>query len=389
MSLTDTKVKNLKPLERAYKVADTGGLYLYITKTGLKSWRKDYRYQGKRKTITLGKYPQVSLKDARLKNSESQIMLSEGIDPMVGRKLAEAMPTFGEVSAEFMQKQIKGGNWSEGHASKNLQRLENNLLPFIGKKAINEIEPLELLNVLKPVEERGAYDMARRVKQIARAIFEYAIMKGLCKSNPAQYIGKALTPHKSKHYETLTDPRDIAKLMNAINGYGGDIKTVLLLKLSPLTLTRPTELRGACWSEFDIESKEWRIPASKMKSNREHIIPLSKQAVQLLRELMPISGHKEYLFYSNTSQSGVLSDNTARQALHRLGFKGKMTIHGFRGMASTALHEMGWDSDIIERQLAHLDANKVRASYNHAQHLGKRKEMLQDWADYLDGLIKG
>lgn len=329
----------------------------------------------------------MSLKDARLKNLEAKILLSEGIDPLEGRKSEGKAPLFGVIAEEFMQKQIAGGAWSESHAIKNRQRLNNNLLPVLGNTPINEIEPLDLLNVLKPVEERGSHDMARRVKQIARAVFEYAILKGLCNNNPAQFIGKALTPHKSKNYETLTDPRDISKLLKAINEYGGDLRTVLLLKISPLTLTRPTELRSAKWSEFDFKNKKWRISSEKMKSGREHIIPLSRQVIKLLDELKLITGHREYLFFSDTSKTSYLSDNTARQALHRMGFKGKMTVHGFRGMASTALHEMGWDSEIIERQLAHLDSNKVRASYNHAQHLGKRKEMLQVWADYLDTLI--
>jgi len=387
MPLTDVQVRKLQSKDKPFKASDSGGLYLYVTKTGLKSWRKDYRFNGKRKTVTLGKYPSISLKEARLKNNEAQLLLADGVDPMDGKKGDLLLPSFAEVANEYMQKQIDGNNWSESHAVKNKQRLENNLLPILGKRPINDIEPLELLDALKPIEERGAYDMAKRVKQIARAVFDYAILKGLIVSNPAQYIGKALTPHRAKHYETLTDPRDIVRLLSSINEYGGDIKTVILLKLSPLTLTRPTELRSARWSEFDLKAKEWRIPAEKMKSRREHVIPLSNQSLNLLLELKPITGHREFLFFSNTSKTGFLSDNTARQALHRMGFKGKMTVHGFRGMASTALHEMGWDSEVIERQLAHLDSNKVRASYNHAQHLTKRRGMLQKWADYLDELM--
>ncbi|MBO1927111.1 tyrosine-type recombinase/integrase [Thiomicrorhabdus sp. 6S2-11] len=384
MPLTDVQVKNLKAKENAYKQSDKDGLYIHVSKTGHKSWRRDYRFNGKRQTITIGVYPILSLKEARLKNSELTALLHNKVDPKESKEKAKPKPTFKDVALEFMDKQLKGKKWTPGTFEKNSQKMEKNLFPFVSNKPIGDISPLEFLEALQPMEDRGVHATVKKVRGIAVQIFDYAILKGLCTTNPARGIAKALTPHKEHHYKTLTDTRDIAKLMQAINGYKGDFKTVVLLKLAPLTLTRPTELRSAKWDEFNFSAKEWRIPASKMKSRREHIVPLSKQALKLLQELQLVSGHREYLFFSNTAKTGFLSENTASKALHSLGFKGKMTVHGFRGMTSTRLNEMGWPSDVIERQLSHLEGNKTRAAYNHAEYLDQRREMMQEWADELD-----
>lgn len=388
MPLTDVQVKNLKAKEKPYKTTDKDGLYIHVSKTGFKSWRRDYRFNGKRQTITIGVYPSISLKQARLKNAEIISQLHNKVDPKQSREQSKPKPTFKEVANEFMEKQLKGNKWTQGTFEKNTQKFEGNLYPYLGKRFINEITPLILLDALKPMEERGVLATLKKVRGVCVQIFDYAVINGLCEFNPAIGLSKALTPHKEQHYKTLTDIRDIAKLIKAIDGYTGDIKTVFLLKLAPLTLTRPTELRSARWEEFNLKDKEWRIPASKMKSRREHIVPLSKQALIILDDLKSISGHREFLFYSNTAKTGYLSENTASQALHKLGFKGKMTVHGFRGMTSTRLNEMGWDSDVIERQLAHMEANKTRAAYNHADYLEQRREMMQAWADELDRIIK-
>lgn len=387
MPLTDVQLKNLKAEQKPYKVTDKDGLYIHVSKTGFKSWRRDYRFNGKRQTITIGVYPSISLKEARLKNSEIISQLHNKVDPKQSKEQSKPKPTFKEVAVEFMEKQLKGNQWTQGTFDKNSQKFEKNLYPYLGKSFISEISPLDFLDALKPMEERGVLATIRKIRGVCVQIFDYAILKGLCESNPARGIAKALTPHKEQHYKTLTDVRDIAKLMKAINEYGGDIKTVILLKLAPLTLTRPTELRSARWNEFNFRAKEWRIPADKMKSRREHIVPLSKQALKLLKELRLVSGHREFLFYSNTAKTGYLSENTASQALHRIGFKGKMTVHGFRGMTSTRLNEMGWESDVIERQLAHMETNKTRAAYNHADYLDQRKKMMQAWADELDRIV--
>ena len=387
MPLTDVQVKNLKAQEKPYKATDKDGLYIHVSKTGFKSWRRDYRFNGKRQTITIGVYPSISLKEARLKNAEIISQLHNKIDPKQSKEDSKPKPTFKEVAIEFMDKQLRGNKWTQGTFEKNTQKFEKNLYPYLGKSFISEISPLDFLEALKPMEERGVLATIRKIRGVCVQIFDYAILKGLCESNPARGIAKALTPHKEQHYKTLTDVRDISKLTKAINEYRGDIKTVLLLKLAPLTLTRPTELRSARWEEFNLKAKEWRIPASKMKSRREHIVPLSKQALSILHDLKLVSGHREFLFYSNTAKTGYLSENTASQALHRLGFKGKMTVHGFRGMTSTRLNEMGWDSDVIERQLAHMETNKTRAAYNHADYLDQRKKMMQAWADELDRIV--
>ena len=387
MPLTDVQVKNLKAQDKAYKLTDKDGLYIHVSKTGFKSWRRDYRFNGKRQTITIGVYPSISLKEARLKNSEIISQLHNKIDPKQSKEQSKPKPTFKEIAVEFMEKQLKGNKWTQGTFEKNTQKFEKNLYPYLGKEFINDISPLSFLDALKPMEERGVLATIRKIRGVCVQIFDYAILNGLCESNPARGIAKALTPHKEQHYKTLTDIRDIAKLMKAINGYTGDIKTVFLLKLSPLTLTRPTELRSARWDEFNLKTKEWRIPAHKMKSRREHIVPLSKQALAIIKELEMVSGQREFLFYSNTAKTGYLSENTASQALHKLGFKGKMTVHGFRGMTSTRLNEMGWDSDVIERQLAHMESNKTRAAYNHADYMDQRKKMMQAWADELDRIF--
>lgn len=387
MSLTDVQLKGLKAKEKAYKVSDKDGLYIHVSQTGHKSWRRDYRFNGKRQTITLGTYPILSLKEARHKNGEIIVQLHNQVDPKATKLASKPKPTFGELAVEFMNMQLRGKKWTEGTFNKNTQKLKNNLLPIIGRRPIDEISALEFLDAMKPMDERGVYATVRKVRGVAVQVFDYAILKGYCQVNPARGIARALTPHKEQHYKTLTDVRDIAKLINAINGYQGDIKTQLLLKLAPLTLTRPTELRSARWEEFNLNDSEWRIPAYKMKSRREHIVPLSRQALVILEQLKLISGHREYLFYSNTAKTGYLSENTASQALHRLGFKGKMTVHGFRGMSSTRLNEMGWPSDVIERQLAHMDNNKTRAAYNHADYLEQRRQMMQAWADELDRIV--
>ncbi len=380
-------MKNLKAQEKPYKSSDKDGLYIHVSKTGFKSWRRDYRFNGKRQTITIGVYPSISLKEARLKNSEIISQLHNKIDPKQSKEQSKPKPTFKDVSVEFMEKQLKGSKWTQGTFDKNTQKFEKNLYPYLGKNYISEISALNFLEALRPMEERGVIATIKKIRGVCVQIFDYALLKGFCESNPARGIAKALTPHKEEHYKTLTDVRDIAKLMKAINEYKGDIKTVFLLKLAPLTLTRPTELRSARWNEFNFKTKEWRIPANKMKSRREHIVPLSKQALKILKDLEMVSGHREFLFYSNTAQTGYLSENTATQALHRLGFKGKMTVHGFRGMTSTRLNEMGWPSDVIERQLAHMETNKTRAAYNHADYLEQRGEMMQAWADELDRIV--
>lgn len=281
-------------------------------------------------------------------------------------------------------------NWVESHASRTLTRLENDIFPYLGNKLAGEITAPELLVALRRVENRGALETAHRILQVCGQIFRYAIATGRAERDIAADLKGALPPAKVKHHPSITDPKQIGALMRAIRGYPGSIITATALKLAPLVFVRPGELRQAEWSEIDIDKAEWRIPAEKMKMNAPHIVPLSDQAISVLEEIMPVTGRDKYVFPSNRTITRPMSDNTINAALRRLSYgKDEMTGHGFRSMASTLLNEQGWDRDAIERQLAHSERDGVRAAYNYAEYLPKRKEMMQSWADYLDRLATG
>jgi integrase len=400
MALSDIKVKSLKAgikpdgstTSKTYTVFDEKGLYIEVTTTGSKRWRFKYRFLGKGKLMSLGLYPDVSLKQARERRDEYRKQIADGIDPAELRK-SNKKTTSDENSLEAITREwhVKfSPTWTEHYAAKTISNFENNVFPWLGSKNINEITAPELLTVLRRVEHRGALETAHRINQLCGQVFRYAIATGRAERDPSADLRGALPPAKVKHYPSITDPVKIGELMRAIRGYSGSFVTATALKLAPLVFVRPGELRQAEWAEFDLDNAEWRIPAEKMKMRTVHIVPLSKQAIEVIKDIQPLTGRDKYLFPSNRTKTRPISDNTINGALRRLGYtKEEMTGHGFRSMASTLLNEQGWHRDAIERQLAHSERDGVRAAYNYAQHLPERKKMMQAWADYLDGLAAG
>ena len=390
MPLTDTAIRNAKSKERLYKLFDEKGLYLLVNKVG-KYFRFDYRYAGKRKTLALGVYPDVKLAEARKKRDEARKLLQNGVDPAQYRKETKAMQkqqaanSFEAVAREWFTKY--NHIWTEGHSRTIISRLELNIFPWLGTRSVASITAPELLAALRRIEKRGALETAHRVKQICGQVFRYAIATGRAERDPSADLRGALPPTKPKRMSTITDPKQIGELLRAIDGYEGHLITICALRLAPLVFVRPGELRQAEWQEIDFERAEWKIPAGKMKMRSPHIVPLSTQAVEILREIEPLTNKGRYVFPSLRTAERPMSNNTILAALRRLGYaKEEMSGHGFRAMASTVLHEQGWPSDIIERQLAHAERNSIKAAYNHAQHLPKRRKMMQAWADYLEGL---
>ena len=387
MPLTNLKVTKAKPKEKPYKLTDERGMYLLVHPKGGKWWRLDYRFQGKRKTLSLGTVPDVSLKEARRKRDEARLILEDGADPSYYRASAKAFgeDSFEAVAREWYEKFQR--QWAQSHAVKTLGRLEKDLLPWVGSRPIDAIEPPELLRVFRRVENRGALETAHRIQQISSRVFRYGVATGRCVRDPTTDLRGALPPTQSIHFATITDPKEIGALLRAIDGFQGSLMTRCALQLAPLVFVRPGELRHAEWVEIQLDSAEWRIPATKMKMKREHIVPLSTQAVTIFEEIQPLTGNGRYVFPSSLPTGRPMSENTVNAALRRLGYtKEEMTGHGFRSMASTLLNENGWNRDAIERQLAHVEGNSVRAAYNYAEHLDERRRMMQWWADYLDTL---
>ena len=392
MALTDIQIRNSKPQEKQYKLAAGLGLYLIIAPNGGKWWRVRYRFGGKQKELSVGTYPEVSLKDATIKRDEIRIQVKEGNDPAVERKAKKAIQvqgdTFAELAIEWHTKH--SAIWSKSYAERTFGRINANLIRWLGDEPINTITPQTLLAVLRRTESRGTLYTAHKLRQLASQIFRYAIVVGKATSNPADALIGALPPAKTKHYATLTDPRAVGKLMRDINSYKGTYVVCCALRLAPYVMSRPANIAQAKWEHIDLDKAEWRIPVENMKGDQQHIVPLSKQALVILKGIHPLTGTGEYVFPSNRSDKKPMSIDTLRSALRRLGYgKGEITTHGFRGMASTMLNEQGYNSDWIEKQLAHVEGNSVRAAYNHAQHMPERKKMMQAWADYLDGLAGG
>lgn len=390
MPLTDTAIRNAKPKEKQYKLSDEKGFYLLIKKAG-KYFRFDYRYAGKRKTLALGVYPDVKLAEAREKRDEARKLLQNDVDPAQYRKETKAMQkeqaanSFEAVAREWFTKNKH--IWTEGHSKTIIRRLELNIFPWLGTRPVAAITAPELLAALRRIESRGALETAHRVKQICGQVLRYAIATGRAERDPSADLRGALPPTKSKQMATIIDPKKIGELLRAIDGYEGHLITKCALRLAPLVFVRPGELRQAEWSEINYEQAEWKIPAEKMKMRIPHIVPLTTQSIGILKEIEPLTGHGKYIFPSLRTSERPMSNNTILAALRRLGYaKEEMSGHGFRAMASTILHEQGWPSDIIERQLAHAERNSIKAAYNHAQHLPERRKMMQAWADYLDKL---
>lgn len=389
-TLTAVAIKNAQP----GKTFDGGGLYLEVTPSGARYWRMKYRFGGKERRLAFGVYPEVSLAEARQRRDKAREALRDGLDPgelKRARKVAArvaAVNSFGAVAEEWLGKRKR--KMAPATFSKAKWTLEELLGPWLGTRPIAEIQAPEVLDVLRRIEARGAHETAHRTKQRCSEIFRYAIATGRATVDPCASLKGALTPMQTTARAAITDAKQVGELLRAIDGYSGGLVARCALKLAPLVFVRPGELRQAEWSEIDLDGAEWRIPAAKMKMREEHIVPLAPQAVAVLRELQPLTGRGRYVFPGERSPLRPMSENTINAALRRLGFdKDTMTGHGFRAMASTRLNEMGWASEVIERQLAHKERNKVRAAYNRAQHLPERRKMMAAWGSYLDALSIG
>lgn len=394
MNLTDVAIRQAKPGSKRVRMFDGDGLYLELSPAGGKWWRFKYRYAGRERRLSLGIYPEVSLRDARERCVAARKLVANGVDPAEARhaeKLSRAEA--GANSFEVVAREWHGKNkaaWTPSHADKILRRLERDVFPWIGTRHVGSITPPELLTVLRRIESRGAIETAHRAQQNTGQVLRYAVATGRAESDPSRDLRSALTPWKPQHYASITEPRKVGQLLRDIDGYKGGLVVRIALRLSPLVFVRPGELRRAEWSEFDLDAAEWRIPPEKMKARVVHIVPLATQAVAMLRELQPLTGHGRWVFPGIRANAEPMSENTVNAALRRLGYdRETITAHGFRSMASTILHEQGWPSDVIERQLSHSERDEVKAAYNYAQHLPKRRELMQAWADFLDGLREG
>lgn len=395
MALTDTAIRNATPQTRDYKLADGGGLYLLVTTAGGKLWRLKYRTAGVERKLALGKYPAVTLGEARRARDVAKVKVGAGDDPAAAKRRERiaaklsAATTFGAVALEYIEKAER-----EGRAPATVAKLRWSrqwLLPAIGHRPLDQIEPHELLAVLKKQELRGNLETARRTRAFASRVFRYAVATARAKGDPAAVLLGAVASPQPRHLSAIVAPKGVGELLRAIDDYSGLPVTRLALGLLPHVFVRPGELRQAEWDEFDFDAAVWRIPAARMKKRREHVVPLSWQALAILAELRRLTGHGRLVFPALGKANRPLSENTVTAALRRMGFEAaEMTAHGFRAMASTLLNESGkWHPDAIERALAHRDGDQVRAAYHRGAHWEERVKMAQWWSDHLDTLKNG
>lgn len=391
MPLTATKVKQTRPKKKPFKLSDGGGLYLLVQPNGSKYWRLAYRYATKQKTLALGIYPQISLSDARMKRDEAKQYLSKGIDPsnLMSKKVRKLNEienqenSFEAIAKEWHE--LQKGAWSENHSDRVLASLQKEAFKDIGTIPIQDVTAAHVLAVIRKIEKRGALEIASRVLQRCSAIFRYAIQTGRVEHNPVIDLQGALKTKKVEHRSALTQA-ELPTFLEKLDSYEGNTVTQLALKLVVLTFVRSGELRGATWNEFDLENAEWRIPAKRMKMRKEHIVPLSEQVITILNKLKPITGKHDLVFPSERTWKKSMSENTMLYAMYRMGYHGRATVHGFRATASTILNESGFKPDVIERQLAHIERNKVRAAYHRSEYLEERKQMMQWWANFIESL---
>jgi integrase len=393
MPLTDTTIRNLKPTEKPVRVFDSGGLYLEVAPSGGKWWRLKYRFIGKEKRLSLGVYPDVTLKDARERRDAARKLLADGVDPGQHRKEQKAASTerasnsFEFVSREWFGKYSPG--WATSHADKIIRRFERDVFPWIGARPIAEIKAPELLRAMKRIEERGVLETAHRALQNCGQVFRYAVAHGLAERDPSGDLRGALPPVKGRHFAAITDPAGVAKLLRSFDDFKGSYIVLAALRLSPLFFVRPGELRKAEWSDFKLDKAEWRYTVTKTDS--PHLVPLATQAVAILRDLFRITGDSRYVFAGRQPQR-PMSENTVNAALRRLGYDTQKDItgHGFRAMARTILHEeLRFDPVVIEHQLAHQVPDILGTAYNRTKFFKQRKVMMQKWADYLDEIKNG
>ena len=393
MPLTDTAIRNAKPGEKPYPIRDEKSLYLIINPSGSKWWRWDYRFAGKRKTLSMGVYPDVGLKAARDKRDEARRLVADGIDPGENRKIQKAAlleraeNSFEVVAREWYAK--FSPNWAASHSSKIIRRFEREVFPWLGGRPIAEINAPELLRTIKRIESRGILETAHRTLQNCGQVFRYAVAHGLCERDPSGDLRGALPPVKGRHFAAIVDPDGVAKLLRSFDDFNGSFIVLCALKLAPLLFVRPGELRQAEWAQIDLEAGEWRYTVTK--TDTAHLVPLASQAVAILRELQPLTGHRRYVFAGRNPQQ-PMSENTVNSALRRLGYDTQKDItgHGFRAMARTILHEeLHFEPAVIEHQLAHSVPDALGTAYNRTKFLKERKVMMQVWADYLDKLRAG
>jgi integrase len=392
--LTDTEIKRAKAAEKAYSMGDGGGLYLWVKPTGGKLWRWSYRFEGKEKLMSLGKYPDVSLAQARERHTEARKLLATGVDPMALRKAEKTAEkvavenSFQSVTAQWLE------HWQEGKSPRHVdsvrRRMAADILPCLGARSIAKIEAPELVAMANAIQDRGARDIAKRALETVGQVFRYGIAHGYAKRNPATEIRPSdiLKSIPKTNYARI-DAKELPTLLRRIEVYQGKQVTRLAMKLMAKTFVRTTELIEAKWAEFDLENARWDIPAERMKMRTPHIVPLATQALEVLEMLRDLAGDSEWLFPGDFDTAQPMSNNTILAALKRMGYKGRMTGHGFRGLASTILHEQGYAHDHIELQLAHAPRNAVSAAYNHALYLEPRARMMQDWADFLERAQRG
>jgi integrase len=398
MALTDVAIKNAKSHEKPYKMGDAGGLFLLVQPSGGKLWRLKYRVDGREKKLAIGPYPEISLAEARRRRDDARTLIVTGKDPSREkqrdkvRSRAQAESTFAAITKEYCAKRKRDGDkaWAAATATRS-EYLLSLLDSSIGRVAIAEINPPDVLAAVRKIEDKGRRESARRTLQLASAVFRYAVATGRLASDPTRDLRGALTAPTVKHYGAIIDAKLVGELLRVIDGYVGQGLTKLALQLAPHVFVRPGELRHAEWSEIDLDGALWVIPAEKMKMRKAHHVPLSRQALAVLSEVRAVTGPSGYVFPSMRTRSRPMSENTINAALRRLGYASdEMTAHGFRAMASTLLNESGnWHPDAIERALAHSDKDKVRAAYHRGQHWKERVEMAQWWSDYLDQLRKG
>ncbi|MCA7901938.1 integrase arm-type DNA-binding domain-containing protein [Burkholderia cepacia] len=402
MPLTDLSIRNTKPTEKPIKLFDGGGLFLLVTPAGQRYWRLKYRSGGKEKLLALGVYPDVSLSAARKKRDDAREKLATGVDPGEAKKAQKrtqrlnAENSFEAIAREWHAKYAP--TWSESHGARILRRLEVDAFPWIGGKPVAELAPPDVLDTLRRVEKRGALETAHRLHANISQVCRYAVATGRAQRDVTADLRGALPPVQQEHMAALTDPKQVAELLRAIDGYQGTFPVICALRLAPLLFQRPGELRAAEWAELDLDTGIWEIPSDRMKRTKQgkasggaHIVPLSSQAVAVLRELHALTGNGRFLFPSVRTKDRPMSDNTINGALRRLGYDGDtMTGHGFRAMARTILDEvLGLPAAIIEAQLAHAVKDPLGRAYNRTAHLPQRREMMQRWADYLDQLKAG
>ncbi|CNI01331.1 integrase [Yersinia frederiksenii] len=392
MPLTDIKVKTAKPIDKAYKLTDGGGMYLLVKPNGSKYWRLKYRFVGKEKMLSIGVYPDVSLADARQKRDEARKVLAAGGDPgevKKADKLAQKLSsenTFEAIAREWHKQ--KADRWSLRYRDEIIDTFEKDIFPYLGRRPIAEIKPMELLETLRRLEKRGALEKMRKVRQRCGEVFRYAIVTGRAEYNPAPDLATALATPKKTHFPFLT-AEELPYFIRDLAGYTGSVITKTATQIIMQTGVRTQELRFARWEDIDFEKRLWEIPPEVMKMKRPHIVPLSEQVVELFQSLKPITGMYPLVFIGRNDRAKPISKESVNQVIELLGYKGRLTGHGFRHTMSTILHEQGFNSAWIETQLAHVDKNAIRGTYNHAHYLEGRREMMQWYGDNLESMLNG